>query len=102
MVTHMAFLMIFFMKGMYYNIKINSVIIALSFLVFIISLTFLRTQTQISDIQYMKAMIPHHSAIMTSKNANLKDSEVKKLAEKILISYQEEIKLVKKLLIKIE
>lgn len=30
----------------------------------------LRTQTPIGDIQYMKAMIPHHSsAVMASKHA---------------------------------
>jgi uncharacterized protein (DUF305 family) len=35
-------------------------------------LTGLRTQTPIGDVQYMKAMIPHHSsAILVSKNANL-------------------------------
>ncbi len=40
----------------------------------------------------MKAMIPHHSsAIMTSKNANIKDPEVKKLSEGIIASQEKEI-----------
>lgn len=51
-----------------------------------------RTQTPISDVQYMKAMIPHHSsAIMVSKHADIKDAEVKKLSEKIIKSQEEEI-----------
>jgi len=40
----------------------------------------------------MKAMIPHHSsAIITSKNANIKDPEVKKLSEEIIKSPEEEL-----------
>ncbi len=38
----------------------------------------------------MKAMIPHHSsAIMTSKHANLKDPEVRKLADSIIASQEQ-------------
>ena len=60
--------------------------------VFIAVLTFLRQQTFVGDIQYMKGMIPHHSsAIMTSKNADIKDPEVKKLSEQIIKSQEEEI-----------
>lgn len=56
------------------------------------TLVALRTQSPISDVQYMKAMIPHHSsAIMTSKNAGIKDPEVKRLAEQIIKSQEEEI-----------
>jgi uncharacterized protein (DUF305 family) len=52
----------------------------------------LRTQTPIGDVQYMKAMIPHHSsAILVSKNANLKDPEVKKLSEEIIKAQEKEI-----------
>ncbi|MEO7047071.1 MAG: DUF305 domain-containing protein [Ferruginibacter sp.] len=55
-------------------------------------LTGLRTQTPIGDVQYMKAMIPHHSsAILVSKNANLKDPEVIKLSEGIIASQEKEI-----------
>jgi uncharacterized protein (DUF305 family) len=40
----------------------------------------------------MKAMIPHHSsAIMTSKNANIKDPELRKLSDSIIKSQEEEI-----------
>ena len=52
-----------------------------------LGLTGLTTQTPIGDVQYMKAMIPHHSsAILVSKNANLTDPEVIKLSEGIIAS----------------
>ncbi len=55
-------------------------------------LTAFRTQTPIGDVQYMKAMIPHHSsAILTSRNANITDPEVKKLAEDIIKAQEKEI-----------
>jgi uncharacterized protein (DUF305 family) len=51
-----------------------------------------RKQTPVNDVQYMKSMIPHHSsAIMTSKNAGIKDPEVKKLSEQIFQSQEKEI-----------
>ena len=57
----------------------------ISVVFFIIILAGLRTQTPISDVQYMKAMIPHHSsAILTSEHANIKDQEVRELADGII------------------
>jgi len=59
----------------------------------------LRNQTFVGDIQYMKGMIPHHSsAIMTSKNADIKDPEVKKLSEQIIKSQEQEITQMKNIL----
>ena len=77
---------------MYPNKKINTAIIVAATIVFIAILTALRTQTPVNDVQYMKAMIPHHSsAILTSKHANIKDPQVKKLSEQIIRSQEEEI-----------
>lgn len=92
MVSPMAILMVVIMGKMYPNKKLNRLIIAVAVIVFCGTLIALRTQSPISDVQYMKAMIPHHSsAIMTSKNANIKDPEVKRLSEQIIKSQQEEI-----------
>lgn len=92
MVAPMAVVMMIMMGKMYPNKKTNTGIIISGIIVFIVTLTALRTQTPISDVQYMKAMIPHHSsAIMTSKNANIKDPEVKKLSEQIIKAQEEEI-----------
>ncbi len=95
----MAVLMIFMMKKMFMNKRKNTLYILISITLFVLSLILLRTQTPISDVQYMKAMIPHHSsAIMTSKHANLKDAEVKKLSLGIIESQEREIKQMKEIL----
>jgi uncharacterized protein (DUF305 family) len=92
MVAPMAVIMMVMMGNMYPNKKLNISIIIGGIVLFIIILIGLRTQTPIGDVQYMKAMIPHHSsAIMTSKSANIKDSEVKKLADSIIASQEREI-----------
>ncbi|KGO86631.1 hypothetical protein Q765_10440 [Flavobacterium rivuli WB 3.3-2 = DSM 21788] len=96
MVCPMAILMLVFMPMMYKNKKWNTGIIISAVVVFGCSLVFMRDQVLVSDVQYMKAMIPHHSsAILTSKHANLKDPEVKKLSEQIIKSQEEEIQQMK-------
>lgn len=92
MVAPMAVVMMLMMGKMYPDKKKNTGIIIAGAVVFIIVLAALRTQTPVSDVQYMKAMIPHHSsAILTSKYANIKDPEVKKLSEEIIKTQEEEI-----------
>lgn len=103
MVSPMALLMLFFMRDMYKNEKANIAIAVTGIVIFGLSLTFLRSQTFISDKQYMKAMIPHHSsAILTSQEANVKDPEVKKLSKEIIKTQEEEIALMKKILDRME
>jgi uncharacterized protein (DUF305 family) len=92
MVAPMAVVMMLKMGKMYPNKKTNMAICLTAVIAFILVLTGLRTQTPIGDLQYMKAMIPHHSsAIMVSKHANIKDPEVKKLSEQIIQSQEKEI-----------
>lgn len=92
MVSPMAIIMLLMMGKMYPNKKMNKAIIIGSIVVFGVVLTALRTQTPVGDEQYMKAMIPHHSsAIMTSQNANIKDPEVRKLADDIIKAQKKEI-----------
>ena len=92
MVAPMAVVMILMMGKMYPNKKMNAGIITASIAVFILTLAALRTQTPINDVQYMKAMIPHHSsAILTSRKANIQDPDVKKLSEEIIKAQEEEI-----------
>jgi len=92
MISPMAVVMMLMMGKMYPNKKLNTGIIVSAIAVFIITLAGLRTQTPIGDVQYMKAMIPHHSsAILTSENANIKDPEVRKLADGIIEAQKREI-----------
>lgn len=99
MVTPMALLMILLMPGMYPDKKTNKIILVSAIVVFVFALTALRSQSFISDEQYMKAMIPHHSsAILTSKNANIRDPEVRQLSDSIIKSQEEEISQMKSIL----
>ncbi len=92
MVAPMALLMLLLMPRMYPKKGTNVVIGVVAVAVFGLALAGLRTQTPVDDIQYMKAMIPHHSsAIMTSKHASIHDPEVKALSEQIINSQEREI-----------
>lgn len=103
MVAPMAISMLLFMWNMYKNTKVNYLIIGVSFIVFFGCLFGLRTQTPIGDIQWMKAMIPHHSsAILTSSNANFEDAEVQKLADDIIEAQKREIAEMKAMIKRLE
>ena len=102
-IAAMAVIMLSLMLGMYKNQKKNLAIYAGSFLLFISALYLVRAQKPIGDVLYMKAMIPHHSiAIMTSKRADHKDPETKKLAEEIIEAQKREIAQMKKIIYRLE
>lgn len=92
MVAPMTISMLLFMWKMYRNKMRNYSILGVTVLLFITTLYALRQQVLISDIQWMKAMITHHSsAIMVSQKAHLKDPEAIKLAEEIIEAQEREI-----------
>ena len=99
MVSSMAVLMLLMMPAMYKNKKLNRIIFVSGIAVFVGAFILLRFQVPINDEQYMKAMIPHHSsAIMVSKNANLKDPELIELSKEIINSQEKEISKMKAIL----
>lgn len=103
MASAMAIIMMAMMYKMYPNKKRNNFIMIISLVVFAFTLAGVRTQTPISDVQYMKAMIPHHSsAILTSENANINDPEVRKLADGIIEAQVKEIAEMKAILKRME
>lgn len=103
MIAAMAITMLLLMWKMYPNNKVNVMIIVFAASTFLGTLFLLRTQTFIGDVQYMKAMIPHHSsAIMTSSNVDFKDPEAKKLAEDIIAAQEREIKQMNEMIIRLE
>lgn len=89
----MAVIMWFFMRKMYQNKKKNIAILLGSLVLFLGALGLVRAQSPIiGDILWMKAMIPHHSiAILTSERADIKDPEVRKLADDIIKAQRKEI-----------
>ncbi|WP_019415837.1 DUF305 domain-containing protein [Paenisporosarcina sp. TG20] len=99
----MAVVMLFFMRHMYTKKRMNLIILATSAIVFAGSLWLVRSQTTVEDTSWMKAMIPHHSiAILTSERANLSDSRVQELADKIIEAQRKEIKEMEKLIEELE
>ena len=109
--TYMTFLMIFpmvlimmgFMWGMYKMKVWNYVIMATAVVGFVLCYVGLRQQIFVSDVQWMKAMIPHHSsAIMVSQKAHLKDPEAIQLAEEIIEAQEKEIAEMKRMIYRLE
>ncbi len=103
-ISAMAVIMLLFMLKMYKNKKKNRAILLGSILLFGAALMLVRTQKPIiGDVLWMKAMIPHHSiAILTSERANIKDPEVKKLAEDIIKAQKREIEEMKVMIKRLE
>jgi uncharacterized protein (DUF305 family) len=99
MICPMALLMLAMMRMMYTDKRLNMIITVCSVVIFILALAGVRTQAGIGDVQYMKGMIPHHSiAILTSKHADIKDPEVRKLADGIIAAQEKEIAEMKQIL----
>ncbi|WGF92435.1 DUF305 domain-containing protein [Aequorivita marisscotiae] len=103
-IAAMAVIMWFFMRKMYQNKKKNIAILLGSLILFVSALGLVRAQSPIvGDILWMKAMIPHHSiAILTSKRAEIKDPEVKKLADDIIKAQEKEIAEMKAMIKRLE
>ena len=100
----MAVIMWFFMRKMYQNKKKNIAILLGSLVLFVSALGLVRAQSPIiGDILWMKAMIPHHSiAILTSERADIKDPEVRKLADDIIEAQRKEIGEMKEMIKRLE
>lgn len=103
MIAPMAIVMMAFMWGMYKKKVWNYIIMGVAVLTFVLCYAGLREQTFISDVQWMKAMIPHHSsAIMVSEKAHLKDPEAIKLAEEIIEAQEKEIAEMRRMIYRLE
>jgi uncharacterized protein (DUF305 family) len=88
----MAVIMLGFMLGMYKRKALNLAIFGGALIVFAFALWLVRSQATVDDVEYMKAMIPHHSiAILTSKRSQVSDPRVRKLADEIIEAQEREI-----------
>jgi uncharacterized protein (DUF305 family) len=88
----MAVIMLGFMLNMYKKRAINLAIFGGAAAIFALALWLVRSQATVDDVEYMKAMIPHHSiAIMTSERAQITDPRVRKLADEIIEAQEREI-----------
>ena len=95
MVGLMTGWMLFFM-GLF-TLQFGKLLFGLFFV--IIFFILIRTQMFVTEIQYLKGMIPHHSmAIMMSKRLEKKPNSVENLLDQIIKSQQKEIIIMKQYL----
>jgi hypothetical protein len=92
MACFMAIVMLGFMWSMYGGRTIKVAILAGAALGFVSLLLLNRSQTFVTDVSFMKSMIPHHSiAINNARKAALSDPRVRELADEIIESQVREI-----------
>lgn len=83
MTAPMVVIEVWLMSSMYKDRKLNAVAIGVSVVAGILFYTFIRQQTLISDRQFLRSMIPHHSgAILMCEGASLQDQRLKDLSTK--------------------
>ena len=103
-ISVMGIIMLLMMKGMYTDKKKNIGILVGCVVLFSLALSLVRMQGPvIGDVLYMKGMIPHHSiAILTSERADIKDPEVRKLADAIIVAQKKEIEEMRNMIKRLE
>jgi hypothetical protein len=88
----MGLVMLAWMLDMYRNMKGNIAIVAVSLLLLGGGIALDRSQATVDDVDWMQAMIPHHSmAITRSERAAIDDTRVCQLAVEIVRAQEKEI-----------
>jgi uncharacterized protein (DUF305 family) len=91
------------MWGMYHHKIANIAILAAGVVALGVSWQLIRQQTAITDVQFLKSMIPHHSgAILMCREASLTDAEIKELCGSIMSGQQAEIDRMNAILARLE
>lgn len=92
MAAPMVLIEIVLMGAMYKNKKLNAIIAVSCILLGLLFFLGIRQQTAISNKEFLKSMIPHHSgAILMCREANITNSEIKTLCQTIMEGQQKEI-----------
>ena len=92
MTAPMVVIELLVMRTMYENQKLNALIIGGTVVVGTAFFVFIQQQTVVGDRQFLRSMIPHHSAaILMCESAPIRDPEITKLCEGIVSSQQAEI-----------
>ncbi len=95
----MGAIMLATMGGMYRNRKLKTVLYLAFAAIFSLSLLGIRQQSLVSDRQFLRSMIPHHSgAILMCEQAKLRDPEVRQLCTGIIEAQKQEIAQMKQIM----
>lgn len=99
MVAPMAMVMLFVMRGMYQNAKLNAILYVVFAGMFIVSFALARSQTPVDNTQFLRSMIPHHSsAILMCEQSSITDPEIIELCGEIVQTQKDEIAQMKAIL----
>lgn len=80
------------MRGMYQDKRRNMLILGGAIVAGLAFFALIRWQTQVTDRQFLRSMIPHHAgAILMCEQAPLRDPEIKTLCGDIIKGQQAEI-----------
>lgn len=92
MTAPMIIIEILVMRIMYMNKKKNVAFIGGALALLVVFFVGIRDQTFVGDKQFLKSMIPHHSAaILMCRERNITDPEIKQLCDDIIANQQKEI-----------
>jgi hypothetical protein len=92
MTAPMVAIELLLMSGMYGNKKLNALLMAVAVAAGIMFFVFIREQTLISDRQFLRSMIPHHSgAILMCEEASIRERRIQDLCKAIISSQRAEI-----------
>ena len=92
MAAPMVVIELLVMRAMYENPRLNLTIIGASVVMGVMFFVFIRQQTVVTDSQFLRSMIPHHSgAILMCREALIEDREMRDLCSSIIESQQQEI-----------
>lgn len=92
MTASMGLIELALMGSIHRDKKRNFATVALGVITLVCSFTFIRQQIGISDKQFIRSMIPHHSgAILMCQKSAIQDAELQQLCNNIVASQQQEI-----------
>jgi uncharacterized protein (DUF305 family) len=93
MTSPMILIEVLIMRGMYQDKNLSAIIAVVSLVALAGFFFAVRKQTGVTDRQFLKSMIPHHSgAILMCEQSDIADPEIRKLCEEIIANQEKEIK----------
>jgi hypothetical protein len=103
MAAPMVLIELALMRSMYPDQRLNMIIAGVSVVALIAFFLLIRAQVFVSDRQFLRSMIPHHSgAILMCSRAPIQGAELKQLCQSIIKSQDEEIKQMRRMLGRID
>lgn len=99
MVAPMGLIMLFVMRGMFPNRRLNAGLVAGFVALFLLAFFVGRQGVLVGNDQFLRAMIPHHSrAILVCEESSITNPEIVELCDQIIAAQKEEITIMKRIM----